>query len=75
VGTHAHELMMATAQLLAGYDDEAGAGSEEGPVAVSALASHLLFLRANGGLAGATALPDTFGTAAFVQVMIAQGEP
>ena len=66
VGTHAHELMMVTAQLLAGYDD--AAGGAEGPVAASALLSHLLFLRANGGLASATALPDTFGTVAFVEV-------
>ena len=67
VGTHAHELMMVTAQLLGSYDDEAG-DAEGGPVAVSALVSHLLFLRANGGLSAATALPDTFGTRAFVQV-------
>ena len=66
MGTHAHELMMVTAQLLAARDDEAGGPG--GPVAMSALLSHLLFLRANGGLGSATALPDTFGTVAFVEV-------
>ena len=69
MGTHAHELMMVTAQLLAAYDEEAG-GADGGPVAVSAIVSHLLFLRANGGLSAATALPDTFGTRAFVQARV-----
>lgn len=67
VGTHAHELMMMTAQLLAAYDDMAGARSGN-PVPVAALLAHLLFLREVGGLAAPTALPDTFGTEAFVEV-------
>ena len=66
MGTHAHELMMITAKLLACYDDAAGSASA--PVPVSALLAHLLFLRANGGGTSATALADTFGTAAFVEV-------
>ena len=66
VGTHAHELMMITAKLLARYDDAAGSASA--PVPVSALLAHLLVLRANGGGSSATALADTFGTAAFVEV-------
>lgn len=40
----------------------------QGPVNVTALVAHLLFLAANGGMQNATALPDTFGTAAFVSV-------
>ncbi len=66
VGTHAHELVMITAKLLARYDD--AAGSAEEPVPVAALLAHLLYLRANGGLDSAISLADTFGTAAFVEV-------
>jgi nicotinic acid phosphoribosyltransferase len=66
IGTHAHELMMMTAQLLARYDDVAGGSN--GPTCMSALLAHLLFLRTNGRLESATALADTFGTAAFVEV-------
>ena len=51
------------------------AGTPGGPVAVSALLAHLLFLRANGGLAGATALADTFGTAAFAAAAAAARVP
>ena len=64
---------------------EAGASSRPGdsdghwegarPVAVSALLAHLLFLRANGGLVGATALADTFGTAAFAAAAAAARVP
>ena len=42
---------------------------------MTALAAHLLFVAANGGLAQATALPDTFGTAAFVAVAAAADLP
>lgn len=66
MGTHAHELIMITTRLLASYDDRAG-GEGTGPVPITALLAHLLFLRANGGLATATALADTFGTTAFVE--------
>lgn len=55
-----------TAQLMSAGDDEAGGCGN--PVCVSALLAHLLFLRANGNLAAATALADTFGTVAFVEV-------
>lgn len=67
VGTHAHELMMMTTQLLSRYDDMAGA-TPGNPVPMAALLAHLLFLREVGGLAAPTALSDTFGTKAFVQV-------
>ena len=43
VGTHAHEVMSITAQLMGRYDDEAG--DERGPVPVAALLAHLLYLR------------------------------
>ncbi len=43
VGTHAHEVMSITAQLMGRYDDEAG--DERGPVPISALLAHLLYLR------------------------------
>ena len=36
------------------------------PGQVSALAAHLVFVRTAGSLGAATALADTFGTAAFV---------
>ena len=52
-----------------------GSGAGGGPVAVSSLLAHLLFLRANGGLAGATALADTFGTAAFAAAAAAARVP
>ncbi|KAK9838087.1 hypothetical protein WJX81_000247 [Elliptochloris bilobata] len=80
VGTLAHEVMSITGQLLACFDDEAGARPNPcftggGPVAVSALLAHLLFLRANGGLVGATALADTFGTSAFAMAAAAARVP
>ena len=52
------------AQLLASYDDSAG--DEVGPVQVSALLVHLLFLLVNGGSDSCTGLADTFGTEAFL---------
>ena len=58
---------MMTTQLLSRYDDMAGARTGN-PVPVAALLAHLLFLREVGGLAAPTALSDTFGTKAFVQV-------
>jgi len=67
VGTHAHELMMMTAQILSEYDDMAGAKSGNS-VPIAALVAHLLFLREVGGVAAPTALSDTFGTEAFVAV-------
>ena len=67
VGTHAHELMMMTTQLLSRYDDMAGPEIHE-PMPVASLLAHLLFLREVGGLAAPTALSDTFGTTAFVEV-------
>eukprot|EP00967_Tisochrysis_lutea_P102863 scaffold155074_cov21-Tisochrysis_lutea.AAC.1 len=62
---------MLVQQLLAEFDNRAGAVSRlrgSGPVNVTALVAHLLHLAANGGLEGATALPDTFGSAGFVAV-------
>jgi len=38
----------------------------QGPLCVSQLLSHLIFLAANGGMDNAAALPDTFTTPAFV---------
>lgn len=38
------------------------------PICVTQLLSHLVFLTANGGMAKATALSDTFTTAAFIRV-------
>ena len=67
MGTHAHELMMMTAQLLAAYDDKAGTQTGS-PVPIAALLAHLLFLCEVGGLAEPTALSDTFGTEAFIEV-------
>ena len=58
---------MVTTQLLSAYDDMAG-GTGGTPVPVAALLAHLLFLREVGGLARPTALTDTFGTSAFIQV-------
>ena len=58
---------MMTTQLLSQYDDMAGAKTGN-PVPVGALLAHLLFLREVGGLAAPTALSDTFGTKAFVEV-------
>ena len=58
---------MMTTQLLSAYDDMAG-GASGRPVPVAALLAHLLFLREVGGLARPTALTDTFGTSAFIQV-------
>lgn len=43
VGTHAHEVMSITAQLMGRYDDEAG--DERGPAPIAALLAHLLYLR------------------------------
>ncbi|CAL8464515.1 g4050 [Coccomyxa elongata] len=73
VGTHAHELVMITAKLLARYDD--AAGSAEAPIPIAALLAHLLYLRANGGLDSAIALADTFGTAAFVEAALVSEVP
>ncbi|PNH05120.1 hypothetical protein TSOC_008647 [Tetrabaena socialis] len=80
VGTHAHEQTSAVQQLLSAYDVEAGrrCGLPH-PVAVTPLLAHLLFLAANGGGgpggAGATALPDTFTTPAFLAVARAAAVP
>ena len=74
-GTHAHELMSVTAQLMAQHDDRAGCAQASGPLTLSALLAHLLFLRVNGGLGTATALCDTFGTAAFVSAAMAAAVP
>lgn len=57
--------MSITAQLMSCWDQKV-ASSEGGPVALSALLAHLLFLAANGGLEFATALADTFGTETFL---------
>ena len=74
-GTHAHELMSITAQLMAEGDDKAGHAQGSGPLALSALLAHIMFLRANGGLSSATALCDTFGTSAFVSAAMACAVP
>ena len=58
---------MMTTQLLSRYDDMAGA-TPGNPVPMAALLALLLFLREVGGLAAPTALSDTFGTKAFVQL-------
>ena len=42
---------------------------------ISPMLAHLLFLRCNGGLEAATALPDTFGTQAFVAAAVATAVP
>ena len=42
---------------------------------ISPMLAHLLFLRCNGGLEAATALPDTFGTQAFVAAAVATRVP
>ena len=65
MGTHAHEVMSITAQLLSCWDDQVKS-EDGGPMALSALLAHLLFLAANGGMDTATALADTFGTEAFL---------
>ena len=62
-------------QLLASYDAEAGRQQHSGPLPLSALLAHLMFLRANGKLSSATALPDTFGTPAFVSAASAAAVP
>ena len=49
--------------------------SPQAPVNVTSLLSHLLFLAANGGLATATALADTFTTRAFLAVALAADPP
>mmetsp|Transcript_41353 Transcript_41353/g.104812 ORF Transcript_41353/g.104812 Transcript_41353/m.104812 type:complete len:613 (+) Transcript_41353:60-1898(+) len=72
IGTHAHELQSITQQMLHPLDYEAGGGT---PVCVSTLASHLLFLSSNGGLKAGTALADTFGTQAFVELAMAADVP
>lgn len=72
VGTHAHEMMSMTAQLLSQWDDEVSS-AEGGPVAISALLAHLLLVLVNGG--GATALSDTFGTEAFIAAALASRIP
>ena len=75
IGTHAHEIMSVFGQLLASQDAEAGARQQTGPLPLSALLAHLAFLRANGGLGAATALCDTFGSAAFVSAACAAAVP
>lgn len=67
--------MSITAQLMADYDDRAGKAQGSGPLTLSAVLAHLLFLRANGGLSSATALCDTFGTEAFVSAAMACSVP
>lgn len=69
VGTHAHEVMSVMAQLMSCWDQKVDAAGD-GPVAVSALLAHLLFLAVNGGLESATALADTFGTKAFLSAAL-----
>jgi hypothetical protein len=59
--------MMMTAQLLAAYDDKAGAQMGS-PVPIAALLAHLLFLREVGGHAEPTVLSDTFSTESFIEV-------
>jgi hypothetical protein len=73
IGTHAHEVMSVTAQLMSSYDD--AVQPAKGPVALSAVLAHLLFLRANGGLASSVALADTFGTEAFIAAALAAKVP
>lgn len=105
VGTLAHETLMLTDQLLAGYDVQqaTGAATEQdgatttvgaagqdaaGPQHAQASASHprclaqvgcllghLLLLASGGGLAAATALPDTQGTPGFVASALAARPP
>ncbi|KAF5834836.1 hypothetical protein DUNSADRAFT_8376 [Dunaliella salina] len=78
LGTHAHEQSMLVQQLLAEFDNQAGEVSRRrgsGPVNVTALVAHLMHLAANGGLAGATALSDTFGSAGFVATASAADVP
>lgn len=58
-----------TAQLMSAWDHKVQS-SKPGPVALSALLAHLLFLAVNGGLETATALADTFGTEAFLQAAL-----
>ncbi len=57
--------MSITGQLMSCWDQKVQS-KEGGPVALSALLAHLLFLAANGGLESATALADTFGTETFL---------
>lgn len=54
LGTHAHEVMSITAQLLASFDDQAGGPGA--PVGLSALLAHLMVLRVIGNLAGTAIL-------------------
>ena len=67
--------MSTTTQLMAEYDDKAGQAQGSGPSTLSALLAHIMFLRANGGLHAATALCDTFGTAAFGSAAMACAVP
>jgi hypothetical protein len=69
VGTLAHEVPMALTQLLAEFDD-VQVGDSRLTVQICALLAHLLMLRANGGLEGATALADTYGTPGFVSTAL-----
>eukprot|EP00887_Chlorella_sp_A99_P008268 scaffold12.g8268.t1 len=59
--------------------DEGGgpgaAGYDPGPAQVCSLLAHLLILREAGGLASASALPDTFGTRGFVSAALAARLP
>lgn len=74
IGTHAHEVMSIVGQLMSCWDQKVKS-SEGGPVALSALLAHLLFLAANGGLEFATALADTFGTETFLAAAMVSRVP
>lgn len=74
IGTHAHEVMSVVGQLMSCWDRRVKS-SGGGPVAVSALVAHLLFLAVNGGLQFATALADTFGTEAFIAAALVARVP
>lgn len=82
VGTLAHEVPMALEQLLgrAGVLNSLVNSGDctkfvPGGGQIAALLAHLLMLRTNGGLAEATALPDTFGTRDFVAAALAAKIP
>ena len=66
--------MSIVGQLMSCWDQKVQS-SEGGPVALSALLAHLLFLAANGGLEFATALADTFGTETFLAAAMVSRVP
>jgi hypothetical protein len=72
VGTLAHEVPMALEALLGETYDVLPSGRR---AQVTALLAHLLMLRTNGGLRGATALADTFGTKGFLAAALAAQLP